>query len=109
MVMPTTPTTRNTRAQNVDDQFLDLICHDADLLAAEFDAIIAAARLSPPPAQRPTRGPTDRRPTSPADSRPIPHGQDTICPATCAGVGERARQRSPPVRTRRPTTDTEGR
>jgi hypothetical protein len=29
-------------------QFLDLVCHDPDLLAAEFDAIIAAAWHDPP-------------------------------------------------------------
>ena len=39
--MPTTPSTSRT-APTVDEQFLDLICGDADLLAAEFDAIIAA-------------------------------------------------------------------
>jgi hypothetical protein len=42
--MPTTPATGDTTARTVDEQFFDLICNDADLLAAEFDAIIAPPR-----------------------------------------------------------------
>jgi hypothetical protein len=32
--MPTTPATGDTTARTIEDRFLDLICSDADLLAA---------------------------------------------------------------------------
>ena len=72
--MPTTPATGDTTARTVDEQFLDLICNDADLLAAEFDAIIAAEWPEPPPdrpgTRRRRRAPRQRR--SPPRRRPCP-------------------------------------
>jgi hypothetical protein len=53
--MPSAPATSDPAARTVDEQFLDLICNDPDLLAAEFDAIIAAEWPQPPP-DRPARG-----------------------------------------------------
>jgi hypothetical protein len=78
--MPTTPATGDP---TVEEQFLNLICNDPDLLAAEFDAIIAAAWPTPPadgpgrPAADPVRDPV-HRPRHP-------------------GIGGRVRQRSPPL------------
>jgi hypothetical protein len=38
------------RVDTVDEEFLALVCSDSEWLRAEFDAIIAAAWSSPPPA-----------------------------------------------------------
>jgi len=95
--MPTTPGTADTTARTVDEQFLDLIYSDQELLAAEFNAIIAAEWPSPP-ANPHGRGATDR---------PPPVGQPTAqptLPTTRASrpqhpdTGGWARQRSPPPR-----------
>ena len=93
--MPTSLPTRET-ARTVDEQFLDLIYGDQDLLAAEFDAIIAVGWPEPPvdrsgpseAGRHPLSGPAHRTagPLGPV-SRPRR-------PSTDGGVG----QRSPPFR-----------
>ncbi|HEY7271923.1 MAG TPA: hypothetical protein VH502_04245 [Actinoplanes sp.] len=99
--MPTPPATGNTTARTVDDQFLDLICSDADLLAAEFDAIIAA-EWREPPADRPGRGAAGEHPGSGAARRaaepvrgPVPrHGT----PASADGHGSAHPRPAPDAR-----------
>jgi len=53
--------TPGTIAPRIDEQFLDLICSDDELLAAEFDAIIAA-EWPTPPASRPRPGASGDKP-----------------------------------------------
>jgi hypothetical protein len=98
--MPTTPATGDTTTRTVDDQFLDLICSDADLLAAEFDAIIAA-EWSDPPAHRRGRGAASAHPGSDAARRAGEPVRGTVPPPRHPGIGGWARQRSPP----QPTPD----
>ncbi len=90
--MRTTPTT----GDSIDQQFLDLICHDQDLLATEFDAIIAA-EWPTPPADRARHGvtrrpPARRLPGSDADRL----GGPTCSPWRCR-IGGWVRERSPPA------------
>jgi hypothetical protein len=92
--MSTTPATAPTTARTIDDEFLDLICSDTDLLAVEFDAIIAEEWPQPPTA-RPARGASGR----PGSSRPRPRPtavDGRVARAPQPGVGRQARQRSPP-------------
>ena len=93
--MPTTPATAGTSTRTVEDQFLDLICSDADLLAAEFDAIIAAEWPSPP-ANQGTRGAPSGHPGSGAAHRGADSARGTVPPPRHPGIGGWARQRSPP-------------
>ena len=78
----------------IDDAFLDIICHDEELLRAEFDALVAASWDEPPsppppagprPADNPAPRPTTRASTEqqvpPQSYHPGPAGR---------------RQRSPP-------------
>ncbi|GLY50273.1 hypothetical protein [Lentzea sp. NBRC 102530] len=73
-------------ARTADDEFLALVCADADLLGAEFDSIIEANWGEPPPA------PVPHRPVPPVrhEEPPHPHGRHDV-PADAL-----ARQRSPP-------------
>ena len=95
--MPTTPATGDTRARTVEEQFLELICNDDDLLAAEFDAIIAAEWPEPPPTglqRRRQRAPRKWRGHA---RRPCPrYGLRRRRP----GAGGWARRRSPRSDTR---------
>jgi hypothetical protein len=95
--MPTTPATGDTTARTVDEQFLDLICNDQDLLAAEFDAIIAAEWPNPP-ANPPGRGATGRHPTSRAARWLTARVRGAVSRPRHPGTGGWARQRSPPPR-----------
>jgi hypothetical protein len=97
--MPTTPATADTAARTVEEQFLDLICNDADLLTAEFDAIIAAEWPNPP-VNPPGRGPTGRQPTRPAARRLMTRVRRTVSRPRHPGTGGWARQRSPPFQPR---------
>jgi hypothetical protein len=95
--MPTTAATGDTGAQTVDEQFLDLICSDADLLAAAFDAIVAAEWREPPTDRsgRDTGGRAGRaRARRTADLVRGP----ALRPRH-PGIGGWARQRSPPFET----------
>jgi hypothetical protein len=66
--MPNASASYDTTARAVDEAFLHLIYTDRDLLAAEFEAIVAAGWPTPPAippgpdatAGRPTRGPAHR-------------------------------------------------
>lgn len=95
--MPTTPTA-GTTARRIDEQFLDLICSDAELLAAEFDAIVAAEWPSPP-ADRHGRGAGGRRPGSGPARRAAEPVRGPVAQPRHPGIGGWARQRSPPFGT----------
>lgn len=94
--MSTTPLSDGTTASTLDEQFLDLVYSDPQLLAAEFEEIIAA-EWSQPPADRPglpsflvpspgrAAGRTPVRSRVPTDPRP-----------GCLGACGWSRQRSPP-------------
>jgi hypothetical protein len=95
--MPSRPATRDTTARTVDEQFVDLICNDQDLLAAEFDAIIAAAWPTPP-AARPGRGALGEHAGRGTARRAADPVRDLPTLPRHPGVGGWARQRSPPAR-----------
>ena len=99
--MPTTPPTSET-AWTVEEQFLDLIYGDTDLLAAEFDAIIAA-EWPEPPADRPGRSVAGRHPGGGPSRRAADPVLGPVSRPRHPGLGGWARQRSPPVR--HPTHD----
>src|SRR5690349_16486263 len=105
--MPTTPSGTGDSTRTVDEQFLDLICSDQDLLRAEFDAIIAAEWPSPP-TTTPRRGAAGERPTSDAPRGAAALGARPVTRPRHPGIGEWARQRSPPPRQPR-THDRKGR
>jgi len=84
--------------RTVDEEFLDLICRDPDLLAAEFDAILAAQGFQPP-IRRHGRGAAGQAPASgPTDRAAGPGCRPTSRPRH-PGIGGWARQRSPPFAT----------
>jgi len=88
-------TSADLGARTVDEQFLQMICNDEELVAAEFEAIIAAAQLAPP------AHPGDPQATSGPPARqakrrvPLRIDLPVSLPWHC-GVGGRAHQRSPP-------------
>src|ERR1700750_2788438 len=94
--MPTTPGTSDS-TRTVDEQFLDLICSDEDLLQAEFEAIIAAEWPSPP-TTTPRPAPAAERPPSGAHRAAAALGARPVTRPRHPGIGEWARQRSPPPR-----------
>jgi hypothetical protein len=102
--MPTTPATADPTARSIDEQFLELICADADLLAAEFDAIVAAEWPEPPPADRPGSGAAGRQPGRGAARRAADPVRGPVPRPRPADIGGWARQRSPPRSDTRPTT-----
>lgn len=80
----------------LEEEFLELICSDDDLVAAEFEAIIAAEWPTPPPARPPLRRPVDPTPT-PGDRRWRQDSSGRLASRPRhPGVGGWARQRSPP-------------
>ena len=99
--------TGGSLARTVDEQFLDLICNDEDLLAAEFDAIIAA-EWPRPPANTPGRGAADGRPASGAHRRTVARIAGPGGRPRHPGIGGWARQLSPCRRQPRPTTGKAG-
>lgn len=81
-------------AAETDERFLDLVLSDEELLAAEFDAIVAGSRLAPPADRRSAaanESPTGRT-TGPRSSR-------SEAPVGDRGVEDDAppRNRSPPL------------
>ena len=83
-------------ARTVDEQFLDMICHDQELLAAEFEAIIAAEWPAPPAHRgepKATSGPAARHA---GHLVVLPVYGLTFRPRH-PGVGGWVRQRSPPA------------
>jgi hypothetical protein len=95
--MPSRPATGDTTARTVDEQFLDLICNDQDLLAAEFDAIIAAAWPTPP-AATPGRGALGEHAGRGTARRAADPVRGPVSWPRRPGTGGWARQRSPPAR-----------
>lgn len=100
--MPSAPAIGDATTRTVDEQFLELICSDADLLAAEFDAILAA-EWPETPADTPGRSATGRRPGNGAARRAAEPGRGPVTAPRHPGIGGWARQRSPPFR--HPTHD----
>lgn len=95
--MPSAPAPGDTTARTVDEQFVDLICGDADLLAAAFDAIIAA-EWPEPPAGRPGHGSAaGGHPGRGAARRATQPVRGLVDRPRHPGIGGWARQRSPPV------------
>jgi len=89
--MPTTSATD----ERIDREFLDLICHDQDLLTAEFDAIIAA-EWPTPPADR-ARAVTGGSPARGLPGRAADRLDGPTCRQQCGRVGGWVRERSPPA------------
>jgi hypothetical protein len=81
----------------VEEEFLELVCADEELLRAEFDALIAATWGQPRQPARPCRA---CRPTPPAPGRPS-RGFARPGPmrAQHDPGADRTRQRAPPDRT----------
>jgi hypothetical protein len=98
--MPTAPTSET--APTIEEQFLDLIFSDTDLLAAEFDAIIAA-EWPEPPGDRPGPGAACRHSGSGPARRAANPVRGPVSRPRHPGIGGWARQRSPPFR--HPTHD----
>ncbi|HEY2199960.1 MAG TPA: hypothetical protein VGH69_20095 [Mycobacterium sp.] len=92
--MPTTPAPGETIVPSVDQQFLDIICSDADLLEAEFDAIIAAEWPSRPE-DRGGRGEAPRE-ASRSLSRAAARDPGPLLRSRHSSIDRWARQRSPP-------------
>ena len=105
--MPTAPLTGDTggiagtAAPTVDEQFSDLICADADLVAAEFDAIIAA-EWPEPPTHRPGGRDAAGHPGSEGARGSADAVADPGSPARDPHVDRSARERSPPARQPQP-------
>jgi hypothetical protein len=98
-MISTPPAAGAWTAPSVDDQLLELVCDDAELLAAEFHAIMTAEWPVPP---------TDGLGLATACDRPdseVAHRVGSVLgPASRPrhpGVGGWARQRSPPRSTTR--------
>lgn len=93
----------------VEEEFVELVCSDAELVAAEFEAIIAAEWPTVPPARPPLRRSADpsRTPGHERWRRDVPGGpaQRLRRPGTAEGT----RQRSPPRWVSNPSsTDRDG-
>jgi len=93
--MSTTPGIGNTAVRTVDEQFLDLICSDADLVTAEFDAIIAMEWPTPPAHRRGRDTAGRHRGNEPARPATDPAAR-AVFRLRRYGIGARVRQRSPP-------------
>jgi hypothetical protein len=92
--MDTRPDARVT--DTVDAAFIELICNDADLLAAEFDAIIAA-EWPTPPNDHPIIGDDCPGGHPGPGQRPATYGAHDRAPQYVE-VGAWTRERSPPKR-----------
>jgi len=93
--MATTPVSADASVPSVDEQFFDLICNDVELIAAEFDAIIAAEWPTPPPSA-PGHRTAGRPPTGGTARRGIARGGGRSSRPRHPGIGGWARERSPP-------------
>lgn len=82
-------------ARSSQEQFVELMCADAELVRAEFDAIIAAEWSQPPP-DEPDSGPPPEPP--PRGPRRLASGQTPGLPnqKRRTGISASSRQRSPP-------------
>jgi hypothetical protein len=96
--MATNPASDARVEPSVDDQFLDMVCADADLLRAEFEAIVAAEWLTPPMTPHPQH--PARVPPRPSQTRRHLPCSGQVRQRPChPGIGGWARQRSPPFPT----------
>jgi hypothetical protein len=87
------PAPADTIDRDLDERFIDVICADEELLAAEFDAIIAANWPAPPTDAALQNRANRTRP------RPNPHPANPIVNSAAPSGNKdtgRARQRSPP-------------
>jgi hypothetical protein len=91
--MHSSAVTGDRSAATVDDRFLELICADAELLAAEFDDIVAAAWPGPADTAR-RRGAAAASFGSGASGHPSRGPRD---PRAAVGTDPRGRQRAPPA------------
>jgi len=90
------PVSAGALVPSVDEQFFDLICNDVELVAAEFDAIVAAEWPTPPPGTPGCGG--GGQPTGGTTRRAIDRGGRQPSRSRRPGVGGWARERSPPHR-----------
>jgi hypothetical protein len=104
--MPRTPVTGDPAARTIEEQFFDVVCGDADLLAAEFDAIIAA-EWPEPPVDTPARGAAGGHPASSAVGHAAEPVRSHVLRPRRPGIGE-WRQRSPPFVTNAPQSRKAG-
>jgi hypothetical protein len=82
-------------AGTIDDAFLDIICHDEELLRAEFEALVAASWDDPPPPPPPPAGP---RPADNPAPRPTTRTTDEeVPPESYHPAPAGRRQRAPPA------------
>lgn len=96
-VMSTTPLSDEEAATDLDEGLLALVCNDSELLAAEFDAIVAA-EWDEPPGERPGRGAAGRpRSRGAARRAPEPNRRPVLTRPRHPGIGGWSRQRSPPA------------
>jgi len=95
--MASTLATGDASAWTVDRQLLDVICSDADLLAAEFDAIIAAEWPTPPSGSA-GQGAAGGHPRNGATRRAAGAVRGPVSRVQHLAIGEWVRQRSPPFR-----------
>lgn len=82
------------KVDTIDDEFFAMIYSDEELLRAEFDALMAAAWTSPPPADAHDQG-AEHPPESPRSEVPVVGGRLPLS----VGAGRRtlsARTRAPP-------------
>lgn len=91
-----------TRTRAGEEEFLDLICHDPELLAAEFEAIIAGG-WPDPPEQPPRRDAIGGSSDGARHSRRSRHTAAQSGGSGQPGIDAWSRPRSPPVATT--TTD----
>lgn len=83
-------------AGTIDDAFLDIICHDEELLRAEFDALVAASWDEPPPPPPPPAGPRPADNPPPRPAAPTATEQE-VPPRSHRPAPAGRRQRSPPA------------
>lgn len=95
--MSTTPLSDGEVATDLEEELLALLCDDPELLAAEFDAIVAA-EWGEPPGDGPDHGAAGRPPSRGAARRaPEPHRSPVLARPRHPGIGGWSRQRSPPA------------
>jgi hypothetical protein len=110
--MPTAPLTGDPAgpdlaAPTVDEQFYDLICADADLVAAEFDAIVAA-EWPETPGRTPRHRDDDGYRASGGAPRAATGSPGLAPPARDGDLDRSARERAPPPANSRPTETQRG-
>lgn len=100
--MPTAPLTGDLAVATVDEQFYDLICVDADLVAAEFEAIIAA-EWPETPARPPRHRDAGGYRGNGGAPRAATGSPGLASPARDGDIDRSARERAPPPAYRKPT------